>query len=219
MAGNIESFVAKLQEEGVQAGQQAAEKIIADAQSQAAKIISDAKKQAEDIVSGAKKQAEDTLARNRVELNLAARDAVLRLRETLDKALGAVIARGVQVKLENTEFIGTLLHDLILDYAKRDIEGKVAVNINVAPDMRQKLVDWALHEIGQDAIDKARKNVSIDLKGTLAASGFEYRVDGATIEVTLDSVTETLKDLVGPELRKIIDAAAGQTETRTQDPS
>lgn len=217
MAGNIEAFVAKLQEEGIQAGQQAAEKLKADAQSQAEKIIADAKKQAEDITSQAKKQAEDTLSRSQVELNLAARDALLRLREILGRALGAILARGARVKLEDTEFIGTILHELILAYAKSDIEGKIAMNIDVAPEMRQKLVDWALREIGQDAIDQTRKGVSLDLKGTLSAAGFEYNVTGATVEITLESVTETLKDLVGPELRKVIDAAAGETETKTQD--
>ena len=63
-----------------------------------------------------------------------------------------------------------------------------------------------MQEIGQDRLDNI--GIKMDLRGTLAGAGFEYTVAGATIEVTLDSVVETLTSLVGPELRKVLESAA-----------
>ena len=92
MAESIEAFVSKLQEEGVQAGRQAAEKLRAEAQQQGDEIIRQAEIQAEEITADAKAQAESNLAKANTELKLAARDAVLRLRETLSRVVeGCVI--------------------------------------------------------------------------------------------------------------------------------
>ena len=66
-------------------------------------------------------------------------------------------------------------------------------------------MEWAIGEIGREAGDGARE--SIDLKSTLQEAGFEYEVNNAVVEVTLDSVVETLAALVGPRLREIIDRA------------
>ena len=48
----------------------------------------------------------------------------------------------------------------------------------------------------------------IDLRGTLAESGFTYEIAGGTVEVTADSVVEVLSEMVGSELRKRVVEAA-----------
>ena len=211
MAETIESFVAKLQEEGVQAGQQAAEKLRAEAEKQAEEIVKTARREAEKIAADAKAQAENIMSRSKTELALAARDAVLRLRETLNRALQAVLTRAAESKLKDAKFLGELLHEMVMLYAKADIEGSSGIKINVCPEIRQKLINWALGELGREAIDSG--HVSIDLKGTLAGAGFEYNVTGATVEVTLESVVETLKELVTPALGEVIDRAANEQKT------
>ena len=55
--------------------------------------------------------------------------------------------------------------------------------------------------------------MTIDLQGTLEAAGFEYTLSGATVEVTLRSVTESICELVGPRLREIIDKAVGDLQS------
>jgi len=68
--------------------------------------------------------------------------------------------------------------------------------------MREKLVEWALSEIGHEAMES--RYASVDLKGTLKGVGFEYSVQGGTVEITLESVVETLSNMVGPELRNAL---------------
>jgi len=211
MAETIESFVAKLQAEGVQTGQEAAEKLRAEARRQAEEIINQAEARAEKIVADARTEAEKILARSKTELALAARDAALRLHEAMGRALQAVIARGVKAKLTDSEFIGKTLHELIMLYAKAELESG-SIEINVSPQIREQLTKWALHEIALEATDSA--HLSIDLKGKLAEAGFEYNVaSGATVEVTLDSVVQALMELVGPGLREVLSAAMAGNRT------
>jgi len=210
MPETIESFVAKLQAEGVEAGRQAADKLLAEAKQQADNIVRDANAEAERIVAAARSEAEATLARSRTELELAARDVVLRLREALGRALRAIIAADVKEELTDSEFLSKMLHDLVMLYAKADIERKEGMKINVSPELHGKLADWALQEMTRRAQEAG---MGIDLRGTLAAAGFEYNISGATIEVTLESVVETIGELIGPRLREILLKAAGDIQT------
>ncbi len=209
----IESFVEKLQTEGVEAGRQAAEKLKSEAQQQADNSIAEAKAQAEKIIARANAEAESILARSGTELKLAARDAALKLRDSLSAALSAVLARGAEKKLSDVEFLGKVLHELVLLYAKADQEGKNLIKIDVRPEIRKKLVQWALSELGHEVGESG--HTSIDLKGRLSQAGFEYEVAGATTEVTLDSVVETLSEMVSPALRKVLEEA--MTEGENQD--
>jgi len=205
MAESIESFVAKLQNEGVHAGRQEAQKIVADAGKQAEQIIADANAQGEKTIANANAEAQNILSRGKTELSLAARDAVLRLQETLGKCLQAVLRYHTAEALGDVEFLGKVLHELILLYAKSEQEVVEGFKINVSPDLRQELAEWAMKEIGRERVEDI--NVHLNLQGTLSAAGFEYTTSGATVEVTLDSVVEALSDLVSPELRKVLESA------------
>ncbi|MBT3201561.1 MAG: hypothetical protein HN350_16790 [Phycisphaerales bacterium] len=210
MAESIETFVAKLQSEGVEAGRQEADAILANAKTEAEKVVADAKDQADKIVAQAKTDAENLLTRGKTELSLASRDAVLSLQETLSKSLQAILRDKAGETLKDVDFLGKVLHELILMYAKDELAAKGGITFNVSSELRQQLADWAIKEIGQDRLDNI--GIHMDLKGTLAAAGFEYTATGATVEVTLDSVVETLSSLVGPELRKVLESAADSAE-------
>ena len=209
MADTIESFVKKLQADGVDVGRQEAAKIQQAARDEAEKTIDDAKRQAEKIVADARADADGMLARAKTELQLASRDAVLKLRNALARALEAIVAEGTKEKLADAGFLGQVLHDLVKLYAESHMGARSApMTIDVQPEMKQKLREWALSELGQQAIDPLRS--SFNLRGALAATGFEYKIAGATVEVTVESVVEMLKDLVGPGLRDVLDRAVGK---------
>ena len=83
MPESIESFVKKLQDEGVNAGKEAAEKIRNEAKLEADNMIADAKAEADQILAKARDNAGKQLHRMQTELELAARDVILKLRETI----------------------------------------------------------------------------------------------------------------------------------------
>ena len=204
MADTIESFVAKLQSEGVDAGNQEAEKIRAEADRHAEQTRAQATQEAERLVEEAKAQAEALLERAKNELSLAARDAATKLRDALNKGLQAILRHGAQAVLEDVDFLSKLLHDLVVVYARAEHDSTTVATINVQAETREKLTQWALKELKTRAEDA---NLTIDLKGSLDQAGFEYRLEGATVEVTLDSVVEVLSEMVGAQLREILDEA------------
>ncbi len=208
MAENIESFVAKLQAEGIEAGQKEAQRIKEQAENEAAEIIAQAKTQAEQIIAKARQERESLLEKTQTELQLAARDTALRLREALNRALEAVLHHAVEKQLSDMEFLGSLLHDLIMLYARSDLAQGETLEINLQPDVREKLVDWAIKVIGEEALE--RTHPSIDLKGTLKEAGFEYRVGEATIEVTETAVVEALANMIRPQLAEMLRDAMGR---------
>lgn len=202
MGETIEEFVAKLQAEGVQAGQQQADRILTQAQEQADRTLADARNQAEKIIAEANAEAESILQRGHTELQLATRDVAMKLRESLGRAIQVVLAREVREKLQDAEFVGKLLHEIVMMYAKADLEGEDTLAINVSADIHDKLTDWAISELHREKTDGIRGG--FDLKATLAGAGFEYNAGGATVEVTPESVVEMLSQLVGPTLRKML---------------
>jgi hypothetical protein len=205
MAETIEAFVAKLQAEGVQAGQRAAEQLQAEARRKADETVRQAGAKAKEIVAEAETRREATLAKSRTELQLAARDTVLRLRDALSRAIQAVLARRTEQVLKDVEFLRRLIHDIVMRYVQSDIEHENTITINVPPEMKEQFAHWLLEEL----VHKTNGQ-SFDLRGTLGEAGFEYEIDGATVEVTQRSVVDALSDLVGPVLREVLNEAAKQ---------
>jgi V/A-type H+-transporting ATPase subunit E len=208
MAETIEAFVAKLRQEGVEGGRQAAQLHLAKARQEADALLADARAQARKILSDAQAQAEAAQAKARTDMELAARDITLRLRDSLSRAVRQVLAAGAKEQLANPEFLGGLLREIVLAYVEADIARKSSFQITVTPEMRERLAQWALARLRQPEL----AGVSIDLKGTLAQDGFEYRAEGAGIEVTVDSVVEALSELVNPALREMLAHAMAQEQ-------
>jgi len=214
MADSIESFVSKLQNEGVEAGRQQAETIRAEARDEAERIIHDAQQKAAKIVQDAEQQAADTRQRGQTDLELAARDTVLRLREALSGALRTVLVTGTEQPLGDPEFLKGLIHDVVMQYARADREGQISVQIRVADEVKNQLTDWCRQQLAPEAEDAG---VAVDIKGTLAEAGFEYQIQDANVEVTRTSVVETLSDLVSPRLREMLAKATDQAEDTSGD--
>ena len=205
MPQNIESFVKTLESEGVNAGKKAAEKIEADARGHAEKIISDGKAAADRIIEEARTEAEKIKARMNSSLELAARDVVFKLREKLSLQLTSLLNWKVDKALGNEETLANILREVIPAYAKADAQQKQAIGINISKDIKMKLLDGVIREL-TDSLKNT--NTQIDVKQNLAKAGFEYKIKGSTVEVSTESVTELLAELIDPELQQFLEKAA-----------
>ena len=205
MPKDIESFVKTLESEGVDAGKKAAEKIKADAGEQAEKIISEAKTEAQQIITDAKAEAEKIKARMNSSLELATRDAIFMLRERLSQQLSALLSWNVKKAMDDEKTLTNLLCEVIPVYAKADAEKGQAAEIRVPQDMKDHLLESAVKEL-TDSLKNS--NVQVDVKHNLAKAGFEYKIKGSTIEVSPESVTALLEEMIDPELQKFLEKAA-----------
>jgi len=204
MPKNIEAFVETLKTEGVDAGKQAAKKIEAEAQAEADQIIAQAEAKADQIIAQAETEAEKVKSRMNSSLELATRDALLALKEKLSRLITALLDREVGKALSNEDTLASVLQEVIPAYAKADAQASVSADIVVPEALKGKLIESTLKDLV-----KALKNQGIqaEVKASLAHAGFEYKIEGTTVEVSADSVTSLLADMIDPELRHILDSA------------
>jgi len=204
MAESIKSFIDRLQSDGVEAGQAQAAAIVAEAKSSAEQIVSQAQAQAAKIVAEAERQAADQVSRTRTELELASRDTVSQLQSSLGAVLRAVLRRQVLTALGSSEFIGSLIRDVVMTDVKADVECRRDIDVRVSSAMQSELAKWAVDQLHAE-IEGSK--ATGDLKGTLKSAGFEISASEGTLEVTGDSVVELLTGLVQPALRELVSGA------------
>lgn len=205
MPTNIESFVKKLESEGVDAGKKAAEKIEAEAKKKAEQIISEARKTAQQIVAEAQVEAEKLKTRMNSSLELAARDVVFLLREKLSQQLEVILKQNVDKILGDEETLVPVLREVIPAYTKALTKNGVTTKISISQELKGKLIETALGELAHSLRDQ---NIQMDVDHSLAKSGFEYKIEGSTVEVSTASVTSLLAEMIDPELQQFLEKAA-----------
>ncbi len=197
MPTTIESFVKTLESEGVDAGRKAAEKIEAEAKKKAQTIIAEAKQTGDQIIADAQSEAEKVKARMNSSLELATRDAILQLREKLSGQIDIVLKANVEKALNDETTLDQVLREVIPAYAKAGTK----TEISISQEMKSRLLETTLRELAH-----ALKNqdVQMNTRHSLAKSGFEYKIEGSTVEVSTDSVTSLLTEMIDPELQQFL---------------
>jgi hypothetical protein len=190
----------------VQAGEDAARRIRGDAgNARPGGDRGQARQQAATVVADADQQATEILNARKAQLDLAR--TLVRLRDS-SIARSPRSSPAAAGPFKDTGFLKDLLRELVVLYARRDAAGGTEIEVNVGPEVRSALADWAMGGLRSEP--GAAKGVSLELTSSLEQAGFEYTVEGATVEVTLASVAAMLSELVGPELRTTIDRALAE---------
>jgi hypothetical protein len=118
----------------------------------------------------------------------------------------AVLSEGARDKLTDLDFLGKVMHEVVRIYAEADREGKTNITVDVPAEHHEQLKEWAFSEL--KSTFEGEKHPHLDFKGRLQQAGFEYEVDGAKVEVTLDSMVASLSRMVTPALRDVLEKAA-----------
>jgi len=205
MPTNIESFVKTLESEGVDAGKKAAKKIEAEAKKKADEINVEAKETANQIIAEAKAKAEKVKVRMNSSLELAMRDAIFLLREKLSLQLKSILKLNVEKALNDEETLLHVLREVIPAYAKASTENKLTTEINISSNTKSRLLETSLRELAHSLKDQ---NVQLDINYNLAKEGFEYKIEGSTVEVSTESVTSLLAEMIDPGLQQFLEKAA-----------
>jgi V/A-type H+-transporting ATPase subunit E len=146
----VDELISKLRQEGVDAGNAEAEKVLSAAREKAKAIVDDAEKQSRNKVTEAQKKADAFLNGGKEALKTAMRDMVLTLKTELTEGFRTDVKRLVERELENPE----LLKALILEIA-----GKLKLDANI--DKHSKL-EFILPEIIVDLNDLRSSPEQID---------------------------------------------------------
>lgn len=197
MPESIETFVRKLQEEGVEAGKNAAEKLIEEAKQQTETIIQEARRQASELLADTQTEANKITEQHQNELDLATRDALLQLQENITSSVQVILENEVRTTLSSPTFLADLIRDVMLQYARQDVQHQDAIEIRVPPETVQQVKDLALERLRQNEGSATK----FSLHSTLKKQGFEYTVRESTVEVTVESITEFLSKMVTEQVR------------------
>ncbi len=205
-ATTLEGFIEQLHAEGVEAGQREAEQLRATAAAQAEALLAEARASAREIVARAQAEARGIAAEAQAELALAVRDVQLDLRARLEHALTELLEQGLQQQLDESELLASLLADMVRANARAAGAGE-ALEVKVRPELVA-----ALQKAVPALLGRALRagDGGLELKGELRTAGFEVRLADAVVEVTPESVAEKLVELVSPQLRSLLRAAAGE---------
>lgn len=195
MATSIESFVERLKQDGIDAGQAQADRMIAEAKAKADSILRDAETQAQKRLSEAQAQAAKALERGKSELALAARDIQARLRERLQNSMAAIVKQAANKALIDPQVLAKAIAEIARALAAHKGSGEIELS-----DAQQvKTMALALLGAQAPALEALR------LSDGRTQPGFRFRsAQGGTIELDPSSVTEHIMNLCGPAVTALL---------------
>lgn len=194
--GTVASFAKQLREDGIEAAKAEAAKILADARKEAEKIITSAKAEATKV----EKEAQNAIAQDKnsseAEMRMVARDIIIGLKKKIEDVGMALLGSKVAEALADREVVRTAVIELL----KTQQVGKnweVALSEKIAKPLADVVV-----------ASFKEKGATAKLTSDLKKIGFEVRATGENevFEVTEESVTESFRRLLSPELKKLLEA-------------
>lgn len=222
ISSGVQSLINRLKDEGVQAGQQEADRIVEEARKLSSDILSKARTEADRIREEVQREIETERGAAHEALQMAVRDSVLKLREEINSRFAAQVSRLVSAELADKDF----LKQLILIIAGRSVPEK-AIDQQVELLVSEALFSEDTRQTEKKVSAKKGKDPLVPFilgisDGMLregftvkpsanAKAGLRVRLVGEDLEIDLtdQTLTELILKYMVPRLRAI---AEGITE-------
>lgn len=190
MSEDLQSLLEKINREGVEKAQAAADGIVAKAKAEAAAIVKAAEESAAKTKADAEAAAADYAKRAGETVRQAARDTVISVESAISAKLEALLARDVKAALADGKEAAKLVAGAVAEFAgKGDIS--VAAAKSVADALKAQLA--------------GEKNITVVLDETLG-SGFTVKLDGGRVEhsFTGETVAAELAKRLRSDLARLV---------------
>jgi V/A-type H+-transporting ATPase subunit E len=199
MAQEIKDLIIKIQQEGVQAAQEQAAQIKAEAERDSLKMLSEAKIQAQKIIEQANNQAEKTEESTRAVLKQAGRDLLISLRQEIMAMLDRLIKIDLQQVLTIEELSGILA--ALIKNAPLSLGSQIVVSLSNQD--KDKLEQGFLKQL----IQETKKEIILKSADGME-SGFVISFDAgkSIFDFSGQALSEYLSGCLRPELRKILNS-------------
>lgn len=197
MEVKLENLIEKIKKEGVVEAQKVSEETIENAKEEAAKIVSNAKEEAAGLIEKAKREAEQFKNNSENALRQAGRDLVLKLKDQLVKLFDRVLKRSVVEEL-SPEFLKDLIVKIVNNWS---VDKNSSLEIIVSSKDKQKLEELILSSFKKEAENTITVKTSNNV-----TKGFRIGIKGenAHYDFTDDSILESLKELMSPNISKVL---------------
>jgi V/A-type H+-transporting ATPase subunit E len=208
VGSSIEEFVQKVRQDGVEAGKTESQRLVDEAKAHAKKVVEEARAEGERQRQALVAEGQREKEKAQVELTLACRDLVLRVRENLTRAFETVARGKVEAHARDAAFVKTALLALVREHAATP---GATLTVTTTRETREALAQWAVAEL--QGVVKEKGWAGLLVRDGLRSPGMELSASGqsAVVEVTAEAMVEALKELVSPELSALLDRALGKT--------
>lgn len=147
MENKIQELTDKIYREGVEKGNEEAQRLIGNAQEEAAKIVEEARKEAEAIVAAAHKKAAETAENTQSELKLFAGQAVNALKSEIATLLNdQVVTEAVKGFVADKEYLNKFIVSLATQWTANE---SIVISTADAEDLKKYFASKA-----KDLLDK-----------------------------------------------------------------
>lgn len=109
VSSGVQGLIARLRDEGVEAGRKRAEELVRKASEQATQIVAEAKAEAEEIIRKGRADIEMERTAAQAAFKVAIRDTRLELAEELKAVFASQVRRLVSAELQNRDFLRQIL--------------------------------------------------------------------------------------------------------------
>lgn len=196
MGTDVAAFAKQLKEDGIDAAKKEAEGILAEARKEAKKLLDSAKSEVEKMEKDAENRIAQKRTNSEAEIQLAARDLMSSFRKRIEEVGTQLLKGKVAENLNDKEVVKNAISEL-LKTQKTGQEWELALGEKLGKSLADIVT----------SLFKA-EGASVKLVEELKKAGFELKAakGNEVIEVTEDSISESFKKLLSPELKKILDA-------------
>lgn len=204
----VQALIDRLQQQGVEQGEQLSEAMVAAAKKQATAILQDAERQSAAMLDEARTEAERTRKSGEDAIRLAGRDTILKLSEELRENFVRKLQHLIDGQLQNTDFLRELILEIAHKAMPRDSTGEFDVEVlhQPGPTTNHLEDEQALREfvkqLGTESLQDGL-TISFDQHDS---PGIRVRFEDGQLEVdlTTETITQVLMSILSPRFRAIV---------------
>lgn len=201
-AAGVEDLIDRLKTDGVVKGKTEAEAIVADAKRQAMSILDAARNEADSIVTAAKTEADRIRQTSNQALQLAGRDALLKLRESFTLQFENRLRKLVVAELKDPETLGKMILEVAGKSRPSDAETKAEILLPLDAPATDPLVSYVAGVTQAMLRDGVTFGVGEDV-----AAGVKVRLADKDVDIDMsdEALSTFLARFLVPRFRHIMD--------------
>lgn len=212
-SSGVEELIERLREQGVAAGRSQADELLEQARRRAEQRLNEARREAEEIVQHARAEASKTQQAGEEAVQLAVRDAVLRLKSELVERFADRVRRLVTRELEDQGFLRQLILEVAgraappTDQDTRILLPKDVVGLEQLRRNPEEVKEGTLsHFVVTVTKELLREGIEIGARDD-EAGGIRIQLDGDDLEIDLTdrAVADLLLRHLAPRFRAMME--------------
>ncbi len=200
MAEEIRDLIEKINQEGIKAAEEKAQKIEAAAKQNADSILTQARLEAEEMIAAEKDKIHREDEKGKILLAQAGRDLLLSLRKEINAMLGRIVVSDIQQALTPEALFKILVEVVKNDSAGKGSDITVLLNKNDLEILEKNF----LHKLGEETKKKIILRPAEEISG-----GFTISFDSgkSCYEFTDKALAEYIGTYLKPKLNQILQDA------------